>query len=279
MKKIIYLLILSLVFCLGACNSEKLNFGKKLVKAQSMTDILTELKAKTSDVGIMDSIMAGYYLASDNSFKDSLMVIDGLTFEEEEYGIACRKEGAYTAAVISNTIVELTSEGKVLEIATKYGLENEIITTNQKIDLTNVSGKEDYDYIVGKGKLVIGYTLFAPIAYMDGNELIGFDIDLAKAVGEKLGVTVEFQKINWDSKEFELSSKNIDCIWNGMTITDERKESMSITIPYMKNKQVAVIRIEDKDKYKTTGDMKNAIIVVESGSAGQDIVTKWVLLK
>ena len=59
-----------------------------------------------------------------------------------------------------------------------------------------------------------------------------------------------------------------------MTITDERKESMSITIPYMKNKQVAVIRIEDKDKYKTTGDMKNAIIVVESGSAGQDIVTK-----
>lgn len=274
MKKIIYLLILSLVFCLGACNSEKLNFGKKLVKAQSMTDILTELKAKTSDVGIMDSIMAGYYLASDNSFKDSLMVIDGLTFEEEEYGIACRKEGAYTAAVISNTIIELTSEGKVLDIATKYGLENEIITTNQKIDLTNVSGKEDYDYIVGKGKLVIGYTLFAPIAYMDGNELIGFDIDLAKAVGEKLGVTVEFQKINWDSKEFELSSKNIDCIWNGMTITDERKESMSITIPYMKNKQVAVIRIEDKDKYKTTGDMKNAIIVVESGSAGQDIVTK-----
>lgn len=274
MKKIIYLLILSLVFCLGACNSEKLNFGKKLVKAQSMTDILTELKAKTSDVGIMDSIMAGYYLASDSSFNDSLMVIDGLTFEEEEYGIACRKEGAYTAAVISNTIIELTSEGKVLEIATKYGLENEIITTNQKIDLTNVSGKEDYDYIVGKGKLVIGYTLFAPIAYMDGNELIGFDIDLAKAVGEKLGVTVEFQKINWDSKEFELSSKNIDCIWNGMTITDERKETMSITIPYMKNKQVAVIRIEDKDKYKTTGDMKNAIIVVESGSAGQDIVTK-----
>lgn len=274
MKKIICLFILSLVFFLGACNSEKLNFGKKLVKAQSMTDILTELKAKTSDVGIMDSIMAGYYLASDNSFKDSLMVIDGLTFEEEEYGIACRKEGAYTAAVISNTIIELTSEGKVLDIATKYGLENEIITTNQEIDLTNVSGKEDYDYIVGKGKLVIGYTLFAPIAYMDGNELIGFDIDLAKAVGEKLGVTVEFQKINWDSKEFELSSKNIDCIWNGMTITDERKETMSITIPYMKNKQVAVIRIEDKDKYKTTGDMKNAIIVVESGSAGQDIVTK-----
>ncbi len=274
MKKMICLFILSLIFCLGACNSEKLNFGKKLVKAQSMTDILTELKAKTSDVGIMDSIMAGYYLASDNSFKDSLMVIDGLTFEEEEYGIACRKEGAYTAAVISNTIVDLTNEGKVLEIATKYGLEKEIITDNQKIDLTNVSGKEDYDYIVGKGKLVIGYTLFAPIAYMEGNDLIGFDIDLAKAVGEKLGLTVEFQKINWDSKEFELSSKNIDCIWNGMTITDERKESMSITVPYMKNKQVAVIRIEDKDKYKTTGDMKNAIIVVESGSAGQDIVTK-----
>ena len=68
MKKIIYLLILSLVFCLGACNSEKLNFRKKLVKAQSMTDILTELKANTSDAGVMASMLAGYYLHTEDSF-------------------------------------------------------------------------------------------------------------------------------------------------------------------------------------------------------------------
>ena len=101
------------------------------------------------------------------------------------------------------------------------------------------------------------------------DELIGFDIELAKAVGEKLGLEVVFQVINWNTKVFELESKAIDVIWNGMTITDKIKEETSVTIPYLKNKQVAVIRVEDKDKYKTTKDMLDAVICVESGSAGQ----------
>ena len=123
--------------------------------------------------------------------------------------------------------------------------------------------------IVESGKLVVGYTIFAPIAYEDDGELIGFDTELAKAVGEMLGLEVVFQVINWDTKVFELESKAIDVIWNGMTITDKIKEETSVTIPYLKNKQVAVIRVEDKDKYKTTEDMFDAVICVESGSAGQ----------
>lgn len=94
--------------------------------------------------------------------------------------------------------------------------------------------ESDWAYIQGKGKLTIGITLFAPINYYDeNNELIGFDTELAKAVCEKLGVEVEFIEINWDSKEIELNSKNIDAIWNGMCITEERKQNMSMSRPYL----------------------------------------------
>ena len=107
------------------------------------------------------------------------------------------------------------------------------------------SGKKevsDSAYIKDKGEMVIGITQFAPMNYYEGEELIGFETEFAKAVCEKLGVEPNFQEINWKSKEVELSSKNIDCIWNGMTINEERKANMSVTIPYMNNKQVMVVK-------------------------------------
>ena len=137
-----------------------------------------------------------------------------------------------------------------------------------------MTGKADYDKIIASGELVIGYTIFAPIAYEDGNELVGFDIDLAKAVCAKLGIEAKFQIINWNSKVFELNSGAIDVIWNGMTITDEIKEATSVTIAYLKNKQVAVIRVEDETKYTSLDSMKDATICVEAGSAGQLCVVK-----
>lgn len=102
-------------------------------------------------------------------------------------------------------------------------------------------------------------------------ELTGFDIELAKAVGEKLGVEVEFQLINWDTKETELASRNVDLLWNGLSITPERKEAMQISTPYLKNKQVAVIRKADKDKYTDESSLIGKTIVYEKGSAGQDV--------
>ena len=273
MKKLgLLLLVLVMVFMAG-CGGQDLNFGKKLVKVDGMVNILVELESKSSDVGVMDSVMAGYYI--NEQYKDKLMIVPNLELANETYGIAARKEGAYTAKMISKAIIELSKEGKVLEIAKKYGLEESLaIDENTVIDLSDETGKADYDAIVAKGKLVIGYTIFAPIAYEEGNELIGFDIDLAKAVCEKLGVVAEFQIINWNSKVFELNSKAIDVIWNGMTITEELQETTSISIPYLKNKQVAVIRVEDKAKYTSTDDMSNAIIAVEAGSAGQLCVEK-----
>ena len=86
---------------------------------------------------------------------------------------------------------------------------------------TSASSDSDWAYIQDKGKLTVGITLFAPMNYYnEKNKLVGFDTEMAEAVTKKLGIDVEFTEINWDSKEVELSSKNIDCIWNGMCITE-----------------------------------------------------------
>ena len=273
MKKISILLVLLLTLLLTSCKGEELNFGKELVKVNGMVDILTELDTKSSDVGIMDSIMAGYYI--NQQYKGKLTIVKDVVVAEEEYGIAARSDGAYTAKMISKTIIDLAKDGTVDKIADKYGLKDSLaIDTTKNIDLSDETGKADFDKIIASGELVIGYTIFAPIAYEEGNELVGFDIDLAKAVCTKLGIDAKFQIINWNSKVFELNSGAIDVIWNGMTITDEIKESTSVTIAYLKNKQVAVVRVEDEAKYKSLDDMKDATICVEAGSAGQLCVVK-----
>ena len=130
----------------------------------------------------------------------------------------------------------------------------------------------DWAYIQGKGALKIGITYFEPMNYKDANgELTGFETEFAKAVCEELGVTPDFQEIEWDSKEIELNSKTIDCIWNGMTITDERKETMDISTPYMENKQVMVCKAENAEKFASADGVKGAKVVAEAGSAGEEV--------
>lgn len=129
-------------------------------------------------------------------------------------------------------------------------------------------GDSDWEYIKGKGKITIGITLFAPINYYDeSGELIGFDTELAKATFEKLGVEVEFIEINWDSKEIELNSKNIDAIWNGMCITEERKQNMSMSRPYLYNTQAMVMKA-DKEA-DIMADISGKYVVAEQGSTGE----------
>ena len=126
----------------------------------------------------------------------------------------------------------------------------------------------DWSYIQGKGEMIVGITLFAPMNYEDDNgELIGFDTELTKAVGEKLGVAVKFQQINWDSKEVELQSKNIDCIWNGMCITEERKQNMEITNPYLHNTQALVMKADRQEELMK--DVSGLTVVAEQGSTGE----------
>lgn len=129
----------------------------------------------------------------------------------------------------------------------------------------------DYESIVASGKLVVGITDYAPMDYKeDGKgEWVGFDADFAKAVAEKMGVEVEFIEIDWDNKFIELSSKSIDCIWNGMTISTEVENNTSVSKPYAKNEQVVVLKKADAEKYKDVESMSKLNFAVESGSAGQ----------
>lgn len=130
--------------------------------------------------------------------------------------------------------------------------------------------ESDAAYITDKGEMIIGITIFAPMNYYDtdGTTLIGFETDFAKAVCEKLEVTPKFQIINWTAKETELNAKNIDCIWNGMTIDADRLESMSISTPYMQNKQVLVVKAENAGLTSVDG-LK---IAAEGGSAGANVI-------
>lgn len=128
----------------------------------------------------------------------------------------------------------------------------------------------DSEKISEKGTMVVGITDFAPMDYKDENgNWIGFDADLANIVGEKLGVKVEFLEIDWDNKFLELETGAIDCIWNGMTITDEVKNNSSVTNAYAQNQQIVVSKADVADKLKTVDDLKTLKFAAENGSAGQ----------
>lgn len=132
------------------------------------------------------------------------------------------------------------------------------------------TAESDLAYVQDKGTLVVGITEYEPMNYMDENgEWTGFDTEFARAVGEKLGVNVEFVEINWDYKYNELDSKSIDCIWNGMTITDEGKEAASISDPYAENAQVVVMKQDQLANYTDVESLKDLTIAVEGGSAGE----------
>ena len=131
----------------------------------------------------------------------------------------------------------------------------------------------DLDYIKEKGKMVIGYTVYEPMNYTDADgNFTGFDTELATAVCEKLGVEPEFVEINWDTKVVELDAKSIDCIWNGMTLTDDIMANTACTKAYAKNAQVVVMKA-DAD-YSSTADLVGKTIVAEAGSAGESAISE-----
>ena len=137
-------------------------------------------------------------------------------------------------------------------------------------------GKEetDLDYVKNKKTMIIGITYFEPMDYLDDGDWVGFDADLGRAVCEKLGVEPVFQEISWEAKETELSSRTIDCIWNGLTYTDERAENMSMSDYYMLNKQVLAVRKDRAEDFKSSEDLKDASIAVETGSAGEELAVE-----
>ncbi len=130
----------------------------------------------------------------------------------------------------------------------------------------------DLAYVTENGKLVVGITIYEPMNYYDeAGALTGFDTEFAQAVCEKMGLEAEFVEINWDTKEVELAAKSIDCIWNGMTITEDRLANMSISDAYVKNAQVIVVKADSE--IASTADLVGKTVVAEMGSAGEAQIT------
>ncbi|HIS93200.1 MAG TPA: amino acid ABC transporter substrate-binding protein [Candidatus Alectryocaccomicrobium excrementavium] len=127
------------------------------------------------------------------------------------------------------------------------------------------------DYILEKGTLILGLDAsFPPMGFTnDDGEVTGFDIDLAREVCNRLGVELIAQPIDWAAKDMELSNKNIDCIWNGMSITDERIETMNMTPAYLNNEIVMVVK---GDTFKTKADFEGAVIGVQGGSYAEEVL-------
>jgi len=124
-------------------------------------------------------------------------------------------------------------------------------------------------------KLICGVTIYEPMNYKENGEWTGFDTDLAKLVGEKLGMTVEFQEIKWESKYSELAAGTISCIWNGFTANSveedgrKRSEYVDFSYSYMLNQQCIVIKSENTDKFKKAEDLLGKSAAAEKGSAGE----------
>lgn len=132
------------------------------------------------------------------------------------------------------------------------------------------SAESDIDYIKDKGTLVVGITDFEPMDFKDDEGLwIGFDADMAGKVADDLGVDVEFVEIDWDNKILELENKSIDCVWNGMTLTDEVLNSMECTNAYCNNAQVVVLPASAAADYPDIESMADLSFAVEAGSSGE----------
>ncbi len=138
----------------------------------------------------------------------------------------------------------------------------------------DVTAASDYEELQVKGTMVVGITDFAPMDYRDDNgEWTGFDAELARMVASQLGLECEFIEIDWDNKILELESKSIDCVWNGMTLTDEVLNAMECTDPYLVNAQVVVMKSDKVADYADVDAMKDLAVAVESGSAGDETAT------
>lgn len=141
------------------------------------------------------------------------------------------------------------------------------------LGLTACNDKTDWEYIQSRGKIVVGYTDYPPLdEKVDGKLARGFDYELAKAVGEILGLKVEFYEIpDWGNKGMDLNSKKIDCVWNGMTVSEELKKNMSVSKPYLRNRQAVVVK-NSETKYTDLNSLKGAKIGAEKGSAGASFI-------
>lgn len=189
----------------------------------------------------------------------------------EEYGIGFRNEDVALGMEVQKHLDEMIADGTAAEISEKWFGEDALIKDAEYLEDTTIAEDDtSLTDLLERGTLIVGLDAsFPPMGYMDeNNEIVGFDVDLAREVATRMGVELELKPIEWDAKEMELSSGNIDCIWNGMSITDERVENMFIAKPYLANAQIVIVAADSG--INTLADMAGKIVGLQKESSAKE---------
>lgn len=193
-------------------------------------------------------------------------------FGSEEFSIGFRKTDGALAQKVQEILDAIYSDGKGKEISTKWFGSDVILKGNDYPTAFEVAEDDNsLQYILDKGEIILGLDdSFPPMGYRDEGKIVGFDIDLATEMAERLGVKLTLQSIDWSAKEMELNGNKIDMIWNGMSITEERKESMILSKPYLANAQI--ILVAEGSEIKTKADLAGKKVGVQAGSSALDAI-------
>jgi len=226
---------------------------------------------KNKLTGLLIGIIIGCFCTLGTIYADNLDVllnsvkinINGATLlnSNENYTLADGSEVPSSLIYGGTTYLPIRKLSELLGREIAWDGDTRTIDINEKADTS-------WEYIKNKNELIVGIDdSYIPMSYIDENgNYAGFDVDFAKSVAEHLGINIKFQPIDWAAKELELASKNIDCIWSGMSVTSERLENLSATEPYIDN-EVVFMGI-DADKVKSFSDLKNKKIGVLEYSTG-----------
>ena len=217
--------------------------------------------AKLLALGMALALCLGLFSACGQQ-EDELKIMEGGSLAPEEYGIGFRKEDVELRDTVNAALQVLAAEGTLAEISTEW-FGSDITTIEADASALDNINPEAREFILGLD------DSFPPMGYRnEQNEIVGFDIDVANAVCEKLGWTLVVQPIDWDANMMELNAGNIDCIWNGMTLTPERLEAMTCSDPYMKNEQVIVVRADSE--YTSLESLAGKSLALQTGSSAEN---------
>ena len=215
-------------------------------------------------------LIAAAFAGCGSSGKKYIVLDDN--FGSEEYGVGFRKDDNALTLKVQEILDAMAADGKTAEISKKwFGSDQFLKNKSFPRDIAD-TGDSSLTDLLGRGKFIVGLDVgFKPMGYYDDNgAIVGFDVDLAAEVASRLGVELVLQPIDWDAKELELSSGNIDCIWNGMSITEERAANMNISKPYLAN--CMIIIVAEDSGIKTKADLAGKQVAVQAGSSALDAI-------
>lgn len=210
-------------------------------------------------------MVAAMFAGCSKNYDKTVVLAEDLG--KEQYGIGFRNEDIALGLAVYNAFEEMIADGTANKISQKWFGEDVILDGVVIEDTAAAEDDDSLQKIIDKGTFVLGLDdSFPPMGYRDDeNNIVGFDIDLAAEVCNRLGVELVVQPIDWNSKELELSSGSIDCIWSGMSITDERIENMFIPMAYIANKQIIVVG--DGSGIDSKADLSGKIVGLQAGSS------------